>query len=191
MTPPNLITPRLILRPFALGDAPRVARLCADRRIAETTLHIPHPYTLADAESWLASLPASATAGTGFVFALTLPTAAGVPGDVIGAMGLQINLKYNHAELGYWLAPDQWSKGYTTEAAHAVITFGFESLKLIRIHAHHFHTNPASGRVMQKVGMSFEGILRKHVIKWGQALDSICYGVLADEWPPAAETHQN
>jgi RimJ/RimL family protein N-acetyltransferase len=74
-----------------------------------------------------------------------------------------------------------WGRGYATEAALAVIAFGFEELGLNRIYAQHMASNPASGRVMQKAGMRHEGTLRQHVTKFGIVDDIAIYGILASD----------
>ena len=66
-----------------------------------------------------------------------------------------------------------------------MVRYGFEELGLHRVHASHFGSNPASGRVMQKVGMRYEGTSREHYRKWGDYEDRVDYGLLASEYPGA------
>ena len=75
-----------------------------------------------------------------------------------------------------------WNRGYATEAARAMLTFGFEVLELNRIFAEYYARNPASGRVMQKIGMTHEGMLRQHMFKDDRFEDSVVYGILRSEW---------
>ena len=98
---------------------------------------------------------------------------------VVGSIGLGLVPSFNLAELGYWVGKPYWGKGYATEAARAVVQFGFEKLSLHRIQATHFGNNPASGRVMQKVGMLYEGCRRQHTLKWGEYRDIKLYGMVA------------
>ena len=98
-----------------------------------------------------------------------------------GAIGLAIRREHRCAEMGYWIGVPYWGRGYCTEAAGAVLRYGFEVAGLNRIHAVHFGSNPASGRVMQKVGMIYEGRLRQHILKWGVYEDLDVYGILAHE----------
>lgn len=88
-------------------------------------------------------------------------------GKLVGAIGLGLQQDHDRAEMGYWIAVPHWNNGFTTEAARRVIDFGFEALTLERIFAQHFATNPASGRVMMKAGMHYEGSLRHHIKKNG------------------------
>lgn len=99
-----------------------------------------------------------------------------------GAIGITINSNYNNAELGYWLGVPYWRQDYATEAASRAIAYGFESLNLHRIYASHLTRNPASGRVLQKIGMTYEGCLRQHIKHWGVYEDLAMYGILASEW---------
>ncbi len=176
----NIETERLRLRRFNQADAPEVQRLAGDRLIAATTLNIPHPYEDGMAESWIETHLKEIDAGKLSNFAITLKD----DGQLIGAIGLHINPRFNRAELGYWVGVPYWNKGYCTEAARAVVKHGFEDLKLHRIFAHHIVGNDASGRVMEKVGMSFEGHLKEHVCKDGQFLDLKLYAILAKDFSP-------
>ena len=97
-------------------------------------------------------------------FAITLTTDK----DLIGAIELRLDLKNENGELGYWIGKPYWSHGYCTEAARAVVAYGFEVLKLNRIHARHFKRNVPSGRVLEKIGMHYEGCFRQHIKKMGQ-----------------------
>lgn len=174
---PALRTARLLLRPFALADAPRVAALAGDREVAATTLRIPHPYDAQMATEWIDGLAPAYGAGELANFAVT--TAAD---GVIGSIGLSLHLDHRRGELGYWIGKPYWGQSYVTEAAREILRYGFGSLGLRRIHAHHMTMNPASGTVLKKLGMRHEGILRQHTLKWDQFHDVECYGILAEEF---------
>lgn len=178
MQQPVLKTRRLILRPFRMSDAPDVQRLAGERAIADTTLNVPHPYQDGMAEQWIATHQPGFEAGELANFAITLQPKK----ELIGAIGLVIDARANRAELGYWVGVPYWGNGYCTEAGQAVIEFGFTKLKLNRIYATYFTRNQASGRVMQKLGMTREGTLRQHVKKWGKYEDIVVYGILNKEW---------
>jgi RimJ/RimL family protein N-acetyltransferase len=175
---PTLKTERLILRPFTLADAPEVQRLAGDRDIASTTLNIPHPYENGMAEAWIGTHQERFDKGELVNFAIT----HGEQGYLIGSIGLMIAKEFDRAEIGYWIGKPYWNQGYCTEAADAVIKYGFEILRLNRIYATHINRNPASGRVMQKIGMKHEGHLRQHAKKWGNYEDIETYGILRSEY---------
>jgi RimJ/RimL family protein N-acetyltransferase len=175
---PVLATDRLILRSFDLADAPEVQRL-ADYEVASCTLDIPYPYPDGAAEAWIATQQTGFEKGTHVIYAVTCRGEQ----DLVGATGLvEINRRHGRAELGYWVGRPFWGRGYATEAARAVIEYGFSVLNLHRIYAMHFSRNPASGRVMEKCGMVHEAHLREHVRKWGVFEDVDVWGVLRDEW---------
>jgi RimJ/RimL family protein N-acetyltransferase len=174
---PDLITPRLTLRAFRAADAPAVKRMAGDRAIADTTLNIPHPYEDGVAEAWIASHAGLRERSASVTYAVTRTA----DDALLGAIGLTLREDQGRAELGYWIGRPYWGKGYATEAAGAMIAYGFERLRLHRIHACHLSRNPASGRVMQKAGMRLEGTLRGHVKKWGVFEDIVVYGILRDD----------
>lgn len=89
-----------------------------------------------------------------------------------------INRRFNKAELGYWIDIKYWNNGFASEAAKAIIEFGFENLKLKRIFASHFDYNPSSGNVMKKIGMKKEGILKFHTMKNGEYQHHILYAII-------------
>lgn len=175
---PVLETERLLLRPFNMEDAAPIQRLAGDRAIASTTLNIPHPYEDGMADEWIATHRQRFDDGVSAIFAIQFMEQA----MLIGAIGLEINRQHQRAELGYWIGKPYWRRGYCTEAAWRVLQYGFGMLELSRIYASHFSRNPASGRVMQKIGMLHEGTLRKHVLKWGVHEDLELYGMLRDDW---------
>ncbi|HMU60460.1 MAG TPA: GNAT family N-acetyltransferase, partial [Gemmatimonadales bacterium] len=168
-------TPRLVLRPFRPDDAPAVQRLAGERDVAASTLTVPHPYPDGAAEEWIA------THATAWAEQRVLTLAVATSGDdvLVGAVGLALAMADRRAELGYWIGIPWWNLGYATEASRAIIDFGFTSLGLHRIMARHMARNPASGRVMQKLGMQREGVLRGHILKWGVFEDLVVYAVLA------------
>jgi [ribosomal protein S5]-alanine N-acetyltransferase len=166
-------TERLVLRPFRLTDAPRVKALAGDWRIYETTLSIPHPYEEEMAEAWIATHQSCFYEGQAVVFAVCLRG-----GRLVGAIGLRRVGSFNRGELGYWIGADYWNRGFCTEAAKAILEYGFNALGFHKISALHFDGNHSSGRVMEKIGMSCEGILRDEVMKDGKFLTVVRYGII-------------
>jgi RimJ/RimL family protein N-acetyltransferase len=173
MSLPTLSTGRLLLRPFSAADAREVQRLAGAPEVADTTLLIPHPYPDGVAEQWIASHPAAWEERRSLSLAITDEERG-----LLGAIGLRPVMEHRHAELGYWIGVPHWGRGIATEAARAVIRFGFDELGLERVSATHFARNPASGRVLVKAGMQYEGRLRRHVLKCGRFEDGELYAVL-------------
>jgi RimJ/RimL family protein N-acetyltransferase len=143
-----LETKRLTLRAPRLEDAKTVAMLANDRRIAENTARIPHPYKMSDAEGFVAG---ANKAGGEAVFLITLRDET-----VIGACG--VVLQEETPELGYWLGLEFWGQGYATEALHAVIDYAFADLAHEALQAGARVTNPASRRVLEKCGFQWTGV---------------------------------
>lgn len=178
MTQPTLVSPRLTLRPFAPTDAATVQALAGEWAIADTTLNVPHPYENGMAEHWIAGHEEQFREGSNAIFAITGKGG----GALLGAASLRIDTARKKAELGYWVGVPHWNRGYATEAAGALLAYGFDALDLNRIAAQHLTRNPASGRVMQKLGMTHEGTLRQATMKWGRFEDLEVYSILRSEW---------
>lgn len=176
-TQPILETERLFLTVFTEGDVPEVARLAGDRSIADTTLNLPHPYAEEDARAWIATHEPRYREGKGVTFAIRLRDST-----LVGAIGLERNRPMRHAELGYWVGVEHQNRGYATEAARRLVRWAFEDLDLLRVFARHLARNPASGRVMEKLGMRKEGVLRRHILKWGVPEDVVIRALLREEF---------
>ena len=100
---------------------------------------------------------------------------------MIGTVGLQLRIEYKRGELGYWVGVPYWNQGYATEASAALVDYGFSELCLNRIQARHYVRNPASGRVMEKVGMRHEGLMRQHIRVRGEFEDVSMYSILSSD----------
>jgi len=144
---PVLKTDRLVLRTLCQRDVPVIVQLAGDRRVAENTARIPHPYTAADAEGLLTSINQK---GSETVFALELD------GALIGMSGLDPCT--DGAELGYWLGVPFWGCGYATEAVRAVIDYAFSELGHELLQSGARVSNPASRRVLEKCGFQWTGV---------------------------------
>lgn len=180
----HLETDRLTLRPLYAADAPRLVELADDFDVAAGTASMPHPYTVADAEQFIARFIDCGPDSPDHVFALVLKS----EGSPIGVIGLHEMRDYRRAEMGYWLGKPYWNRGYASEAARRVVDFGFETRDLNRIYAACYAPNVGSARVMQKAGMTYEGTLRQHYIRFGVVHDAHYYGILRSEWEAA---HRN
>ena len=179
---PTLETPRLKLRPYTEADIAELLPLIGTREVAATTLRIAHPYTEQDARDFL-----TLAQEPGRIWlAITLRR----DGRQMGGVGLRVDDQHRHAELGYWLGVPYWGQGYATEAAREMLRYGFEELGLHRVFASHFKHNPASGRILVKLGMRYEGCQREHLRKWDEFVDSELYGLLRQEWQISREVRE-
>ena len=184
---PRLQTERLILRAFTLKDAPDVQRLAGEWEVARTLLSIPHPYEDGMAAEWISEHGSVFQRGEGVNFAIVLRER----GELCGSCSMLINSRDANAELGYWIGVPYWGRGYATEAAREVVRYAFEELWLHRVYAAHFGSNPASGRVLEKIGMSYEGTCREHHRKLGEYEDRVEYGLLVSEWRAAQRSAES
>jgi RimJ/RimL family protein N-acetyltransferase len=159
---PVLETERLVLRAPRLADVKAIVRLVGDRRIAENTARIPHPYGADDAEQFLANVNHREGEAT---FAIVLK------GELIGMCGVE--LREGAAEIGYWLGVPYWNHGYATEAVRAVIDHAFRDLEHEVLQAGARVSNPASRRVLEKCGFQWTGVglYRIRAIKSSAPLD--------------------
>ena len=177
---PSLQTRGLTLRPFRPSDAPDVQKLAGEREIADTTANIPHPYRDGLAEEWIASHDKRFRTGESLVFAIT----SSADGELQGAIGLETATHEMSAEMGYWIGRPFWNRGVCTEAAKAVLRYGFEELGPVRIRARHFVRNPSSCRVMNKIGMTVEGQLPEPFLKRGKPETIEMHAILKEEFVP-------
>jgi RimJ/RimL family protein N-acetyltransferase len=154
------ITERLLLRPGWGEDAPALSRAIGDEAIVRNLARVPWPYALGDAEHFLA-LPQTPDRPRFLIF-LRGTT------ELIGGIGLNGD---DEAELGYWIARAHWGGGLATEAGRAVVDLADASLRLPRLKAAHAIDNPASGRVLSKLGFRATGALgEQHSLGRGCAI---------------------
>lgn len=158
---PEINTNRLILSKLSFHDVPKIVEYAGSKKIAETTLNIPHPYKEKDAVFWIKSANQGLENKTQFTFGIRIKNSY----EFIGGIGLKIESKFNRAELGYWIAEKYWNLGYATEAVKGILEFGFEKLNLNKIYATYLEENTASGKVMIKNRMVKEGELKEHTKK--------------------------
>jgi len=145
MNQPILKTNRLLLRPFQHNDKSAIQKLAGNKKVSDTTLTIPHPYTLNMAEEWLSTHEHDWLNKSRVTYAI----ARKKDNELLGSISL-VEINCSIAKLGYWIGEPYWGNGYCTEALNAILTFAFNEIGLEKIVAEHLSSNPASGRVMQK-----------------------------------------
>ncbi len=170
----KIVTERLLLRPFELSDAESVARICNNVKLYRGTLSLPYPYTIDHAIGWISRNKENFENDKIYDFAITEKDS----GKLVGAIGIGNDQKNKNGELGYWIDEQCWRNGYATEATKAIIDYVFNVKGFHRVFARHYKSNPASGKVMIKTGMSYEGELKDHILKDGVFETIICYGIL-------------
>lgn len=175
---PKIHTERLILRPARLADAEDLYEYCRDPRVARYVLWDAHT-SLHQTRSYVRFLMRQYRDAAPSTFVIELEASH----KVIGTIGfLWVQPDNRSAEVGYSLNRDYWNQGIMTEALGAILDFGFTKLNLNRIEAEHDVMNAASGRVMAKVGMQYEGTLRQRIFNKGSFADVALYSMLKEDY---------
>lgn len=178
---PTIRTARLILRPFVNDDFFALATLAGSRRVADTMISVPHPYSPEEAKADIARYRRERADGSAVNLAIALPDRTH---RLIGYIAVKhIDREHEQGELSFWIAESAAGQGYMTEAARAMLDYAFDELRLNRICAYHMVRNPGSGRVLRNVGMTQEGRLRQRVRKWGVYEDVLVWAVLRHDRP--------
>ena len=175
---PSLITERLSLRELRRSDAADVLVFRGDPEVQR--YNAPVSQSVADVHELMDELDTEWADRTGICWAVTLKGSD----TVIGLFGLHHWSRFHRrAEVGYDLAHAYWGQGIGTEAARAIVEFGFRRMDLNRIYAGTIADNRPSVRLLEKVGFTREGTRRQH--SWeddGTFHDSAMYGLLRDEY---------
>jgi ribosomal-protein-alanine N-acetyltransferase len=161
---------RFLLRPYRAEDAISLPNVAGDWEVARwMTAAFPHPYTAADALTWVAIASSESPVDN---FAIE------IEGVLAGGIGIRPlhGESTGVAEFGYWLGREHWGRGIATEASHLLIGYAFGERALRRLEAHVFAPNGASARVLEKCGFTLEGVLRQAVRERdGNVLDALLY----------------
>jgi len=168
---------RLTYRPVEAHDASRITALAGEWDVARMTSRIPHPYSLLDADLWIASI------ATGeFVRGVEYD------GNLIGAVGF-LEVEHAQAEIGYWIGKPWWGNGYATEAARALMDYCFGECGIRRLTSGHFVDNTASARVIAKLGFRRVGISTQWCEARKSEVETIRYArrrpIMAARWRSA------
>lgn len=162
------------VRSHLWSDREALVRHANNRKISINLRdRFPYPYTMADARNFLESVVGQKPETS---FAIV------VDGEAVGGIGLtlQSDVGYRSAEIGYWLGEDYWGRGIATEVLTAMTEYAFAKFDLCRLFAHVFEWNPASARVLEKAGYTYEGRLRKSVTKEGRTIDQLMYAMVRE-----------
>jgi ribosomal-protein-alanine N-acetyltransferase len=175
---PTLRTDRLILRPMKPSEGPRIEELLRDPEIAAGTTGVPYPYPEGEAARWIRSHRHEWRSGTAATFGIVDRAS----GQLVGAVGLEVQPGNDAAELGCWVGVASWNRGYMTEATRALLAFAFGPMRLNRVYAFNMARNAAPARAMEKLGMALEGIQREALRKDGRYEDVAMRAILRSDW---------
>jgi RimJ/RimL family protein N-acetyltransferase len=170
---PEIKTDRLVLRRPAPADTAAIISIAGDWQVASRLARVPYPYGEDDARFFLEQLVPYQ-----WVWAITVAGA----NDLVGVVGLSPDVADDSAELGYWLSPMLWGQGIATEAAHAVVAHGFDALGLQLLTSAYFADNPASGRVLEKLGFVVTGTTMAPSLANQSEMASVRMQLLRSAW---------
>ena len=175
---PELKTNRLKLRAMRMSDARDIYEYSCDPQVARHVLWEAHQ-NIHQTRAYIRYVLRQYRAGTPSSFCIELTDT----GKVIGTIGFMwVSNENRSAEVGYSLSRSYWNQGIMTEALREILRFGFETLNLNRIEAQYECDNPASGKVMEHVGMLREGTIRQRLYNKSRFVDVELYAILRDEW---------
>lgn len=174
MLPATLLGAGCLLRPWRRADRPALLRHADDPRVAENLRLLPHPYTAAAADAWLAH--AAADPPPEGLWAIE------VGGEAVGCIELVRgeDVEAYAYEVGYWLGRAAWGRGVATDALRAVTAAAWAEPGVSRVHAGVFAWNRASMRVLEKAGYAREAVLRRAGVKDGVEFDRVVYAATRD-----------
>lgn len=178
--PITIETDRLVLRVMTPDDAPALFEVGSDQRVVQLTGVIDFHETLSDTQAYIQRNITSYQQGNSIHWVIVYKP----ENRVVGLCGLYAcSQKHHKAEIGYALAYDYWGRGIATEAARAVVAYGFTELGLNRIQATFDPRNDASGRVLEKLGFRYEGLLRDYYYFHNEFSDRVMLSILKCEIP--------
>ena len=175
---PQISTPRLLMRALENHQAETLCTLANGPKIADNTASIPSPYTLETAQDFIEGMQAKFRSDG----LLSLGVHVRDTGELIGIASLRINAKHHYGHLGGWAAANARNLGYATEAATALMDYGFAELGLHRVGSQCFSRNKESARVMEKIGLRYEGCMRGAFLKNGVHEDMLVFATVREEW---------
>ncbi|MGB3126365.1 MAG: GNAT family protein [Pseudomonas sp.] len=175
---PRLSTSRLLLRALESDQAEALFTLANGPKIADNTANIPSPYTLETAQTFIASVAEKYRAGELLNLGMHLRESA----ELVGIVSLRLNARHHYGHLGGWVAAHARNQGYAAEAASAIMDFGFTELGLQRVGSQCFGRNKESARVMEKIGLRFEGCMRQAFLKNGVYEDLLGFATVREDW---------
>lgn len=164
------------MRPLDSRDIEPIRQLAGAAEIAANTF-VPHPYPPDAASEFVKLCQERWKHDEAYVFAIIQKPDM----DFAGTIGIHLDHAHNCADVGYWIGKPFWGRGLATAGLRLIIQFGFGRLQLNRIEAGHFPDNLASGRVMQKANMRFEGVRRQSILHRERYKDVVYYAILRDD----------
>jgi [ribosomal protein S5]-alanine N-acetyltransferase len=177
--PTELQGERIIIRRLRMSDAEDLYRHLKSRDVSRWLMTVPYPYSKDEAVKFIRKSMVQWRQQTSYHFAILLKENGGLIG---GCAFRLVDFEHECVGIGYWLGKKYWHQGYATETAKLLLHLGFDVLGLYRVYAGHIEPNAASGRVLEKCGMTREGVWREAIIKHGERQNMVHYAILKPEY---------
>lgn len=178
-------TKRLSLAPLQSEDYEAMARFLNNKKIYDSTFHIPFPYTQEDAKKYIANSQSKfekiGTRDYGIYFCH----------ELVGCISISVDALNKSGEIAYWIAEMHWNKGYASEALAAILETAFLVDGYNKVYGYHYSGNVASKRVMMNNAMKNDGVLREHIFKDEQYRDICICSILRNEYKKGLNTSHN
>ena len=181
-------TERLLLRSLVAGDAAALHRLVNDWAVVRNLSRLPFPYPRDLADNWIASTARQSQGGTGFHLAITGQEDGA---ELLGCIGLRLDLAPRTGNLGYWVGRRFWGHGVATEAVARLARWALANLDLDRLEAHVAADNPASAAVLRRAGFRETGRGEEAFLARGGKHPVLNFEAKRDDLFPAAEAEAN
>jgi len=146
--------------------------------MSKFAVNIPFPYSLENASTFIDSCREQFLSKKSITFAIREKSSQ----LLVGCIDVQIKANHKRGIFGYWIAKDYWGRGFATESLERLLEFAFNDLNLNKLEARYFADNPASGKVMHKVGMVKEGDFKQHYFKNNKFWDVVTMGICRDDY---------
>jgi RimJ/RimL family protein N-acetyltransferase len=175
---PIIETERLALTALMPADTDEIRAIMDDQLVSDNTLTLQYPYTRDHAIAFIERIRSGIESGTEVCFSIRLRDSK----TLVGTIGQTLTTIHQRAELGYIVGKDFRGNGYATEACRGFLGYSFGVLGLHKVTAAWYTDNPASGRILEKLGFANEGIVREHFFRGGRWRDSVTMGLLRQDY---------
>ncbi len=174
---PEIYTKRLYMGEIREQDIPDIVKYANNKNIAKNTINLPSPYSVDHALEWIEMQKNGFESQKQMIFGIKKRD----DDAFVGGVSLDLDFQHYKAEMGYWIAEPFWNKGFASEACKEIVNYGFFRLDLNKIYATHFLFNGASEKVLQKIGMTKEALIKQHVFMGDSFFDVNQYRILREE----------
>jgi [ribosomal protein S5]-alanine N-acetyltransferase len=173
----EIISEGIILKPWTIGDAPQLALIADNKKIADNLRDgLPQPYSIKDAKNWLNIVLPENNPPRFF--------AVKIENEIVGSLGIttKTDIYRKNIEIGYFISEKHWGKGIASRAIKAATSYAFSEFDIVRVYAETFSDNTGSRRALEKAGFRLEAYLKRNIIKNDVIKDSCIYSILREDF---------